>query len=196
MVLIFLFTLGIHEYCHALAGYLLGDRTAERAGRLTLNPLAHVDPLGFLALLTVGFGWGKPVPFNPYNLKYPRWGPVFVAGAGPASNLVIGILCASLFYWIAPNLGQTNLLVFVLQYAAILNFILCLFNLIPIPPLDGSKALLALLADERYHQIRHFVELRGPTLLLVLILTDISFNVGIFNGLYTIAEGLFHVIAF
>lgn len=189
-VIVFLFTLAVHEFSHALAAHLLGDPTAERAQRLTLNPLAHVDLMGFLALVTVGFGWGKPVPFNPYNLKYPRWGAAIVAGAGPLSNLLVGFLSALLLRLLAPVFGDTNLLIIFLASAATLNFLLMFFNLIPLPPLDGSKALFAILAAERYRALREWIETRGPMLLLGLIIADIFLGLGVFAWIPLAARGL------
>lgn len=195
LVAVFVIVLSVHEYSHALVGYWLGDMTAKRANRLTLNPMAHIDPVGFLALLTVGFGWGKPVPFNPYNLKYTRWGPTFVAVAGPGSNLLFGVACALLFRFFVPVLGEQNLLMVFLLYAAYLNFALMLFNLIPVPPLDGSKVLLAILADPRYQAIRFFLETKGSLLLIGLIFLDAFGGVGIFSWLSSAANGLFHIVA-
>lgn len=192
-VIVFLFTLGVHEFSHALAAHLLGDPTAERAERLTLNPLAHVDIIGFLALVTVGFGWGKPVPFNPYNLKYPRWGATIVAGAGPISNLLFGSLCAILLRFLAPVLGDQNLLIIFLASAATLNFLLMFFNLIPLPPLDGSKALFAVLAGERHRRLREWIETRGPMLLMALIFLDVFFGLGVFRWIPVAASGLLRV---
>ena len=194
LVAVFIMVLSVHEYAHALVGYWLGDNTAKRMGRLTLNPLAHIDPLGFVALLTVGFGWGKPVPFNPYNLKYPRWGPTLVALAGPGSNLILGLICALLFRFLFPSLGDQNLLTVFLLYAAYLNFALMLFNLIPIPPLDGSKVLLSALADPRYQAIRFFLETKGSMLLIGLIFLDAFGGVGIFSWLSSAANGLFRLV--
>ncbi len=194
-VLVFLFTLSIHEFSHALAAHLLGDPTPERANRLTLNPLAHVDIIGFLALVTVGFGWGKPVPFNPYNLKYPRWGSAMVAAAGPISNLLSGTVFALLARFVGPMLGQGNLLVLFLVYGAMLNFLLMIFNLIPLPPLDGSKALFALLAAERHRGIRTWIETRGPLLLMGLILVDLALGLGVFNWISWSARALVGLIA-
>ncbi len=189
-VIVFLFTLAIHEFSHALAAHLLGDPTAERAHRLTLNPLAHVDLMGFLALVTVGFGWGKPVPFNPYNLKYPRWGAAIVAGAGPLSNLLFGAVSALLLRFLAPVFGETNLLIIFLASAALLNFLLMFFNLIPLPPLDGSKALFAILAAERYRSMREWIESRGPMLLMGLIIVDIFLGLGVFAWIPLVARAL------
>ena len=193
-VLVFLLTLSVHEFSHALAGHLLGDPTAERAKRLTLNPLAHVDLLGFLALITVGFGWGKPVPFNPYNLKYPRWGSTMVAVAGPISNLLFGTICALLVRLIGPLLGPDNLLTIFLVSGAYLNFLLMLFNLIPLPPLDGSKALVAILAAEKYRPVREWVETKGPMVLMGLILLDIVLRLGVFSWISTGARALLGVM--
>ena len=188
LVAVFLVVLSVHECAHALIGYWLGDSTAERQGRLTLNPLAHIDPIGFLALLTVGFGWGKPVPFNPYNLKYPRWGPTLVALAGPGSNLILGAIFAVMLRLLGASLGSQNLLIIFLSYAAYLNFLLMLFNLIPIPPLDGSKVLLAALGHPRYAQARLFLERYGTNLLLALIILDSFGGIGIFSWLSTWAQ--------
>jgi Zn-dependent protease len=195
IILVFLVALSVHEASHAFMGVWLGDPTAERLKRLTLNPLAHVDPLGFLALITVGFGWGKPVPFNPYNLRYRRWGPAFVAAAGPLANLVLGSACALAYRYVAPALGQFNLLSFFLFYSAYLNFLLMFFNLIPIPPLDGSKALLAALADERYRNARLFIETQGPMILIGLILISAFTGLNLFGWLVQLANGLFRLIA-
>lgn len=188
----FLVTLAVHEYSHALMSYVLGDRTAQREGRLTLNPIAHVDILGFLALVTVGFGWGKPVPFNPYNLKYQKWGPTLVAIAGPLSNLVFGVICTLLaslllgvFHW-----SSTNLLLMTLSFTGYLNFLLLFFNLIPLPPLDGSKVLLALLSSEQHRNLRQAVEQYGPLLLLILMILDSATGVGFFAWIGYVAREL------
>ncbi len=190
-VIVFLMSLSVHEASHALAGYLLGDMTAKRANRLTLNPFAHVDLLGFVALVTIGFGWGKPVPFNPYQLKYPRWGPVLVAGAGPTANLLVGTLCAFAYRFLEPGLGPMNLLTVMLSSAAFLNFALLLFNLIPVPPLDGSKALLAVLDAWNYRRAAFLLERQGPMLLLLLIVLDTLSPISFFGWLSHASQALF-----
>lgn len=194
-VLLFLFSLSIHEASHALASTLLGDMTAKRSNRLTLNPMAHVDMLGFLALITIGFGWGKPVPFNPYQLKYPRWGPVIVAGAGPLSNLILGTVFALLFRIAYPALGSMNLLTIFLSSGAFLNFALMFFNFIPIPPLDGSKALLAVLDEWKYRDLHHIVSTQGPMLLLGLVALSILTPIDVFSWLGHASQWLFLLIA-
>lgn len=182
-VLAFLIALSVHEFSHAWAATLLGDGTARRMGRLTLNPVAHIDLIGLLAVLFIGFGWGKPVPFNPYNLKYPKWGPVLVAFAGPLSNLVFAAVSLLLLEAMGPSLGLDNLLTIFLVVSAQLNVALLAFNLIPLPPLDGSKALLAVLDHPKYAATREFVETRGSALLLLLIIADSFMQLGVFSGL-------------
>ena len=186
----FLVALSVHEFCHALVATRLGDPTAERMGRLTLNPAAHIDPLGLFAVIFIGFGWGKPVPFNPYNLKWPKWGPVLIAAAGPGSNFVMAIISALLLVHLAPILSPDNLLLQFLVICVQLNIALMIFNLIPLPPLDGSKALLALLSHPKYLAARQFIEERGPYLLLIIIVADAVLNLGIFSTLFGSGERL------
>ncbi len=166
--------LTLHEFSHALVAYSLGDTTARDEGRLTLNPLAHIDWLGMFLLLLIGFGWGKPVPYNPYRLRMPRLGPVLVGLAGPGSNLLFAIASSVLFFVARTYLGFTDdtLLVQFCIFSIGLNVVLMLFNLIPVPPLDGSKVLLALLASPRYERARFFLETKGPLLLLAVIILD------------------------
>ncbi len=177
-VAVFVISLSIHEYAHALVGFLLGDATAKQQGRLTLDPRAHIDPLGFISLLLLGFGWGKPVPYNPYHLRLPRLGPVLIAIAGPTSNVILGTLFTFLFQWTAVHLGGSNVLTIFAQAGAFLNFSLALFNLIPVPPLDGSKLLLALLDEYRFETAHRWITLQGPNLLLGVVLLDMVLPVG------------------
>lgn len=190
-----LLTLSVHEFAHAYIGFRLGDPTAERMGRLTINPLAHIDPIGFLMVLLVGFGYAKPVPFNPSYLRDRIWGPAMIAAAGPFSNLLLGTACALIYRFVAPSLGPNNLLTFVLATLGVINFALMLFNLIPVPPLDGSKVLIAALSDSRFNQIRAFLELQGPYLLLMLILADIFLDLGIFAWIFGGSSALFSLIS-
>ncbi len=180
----FLIALSVHEFSHAAIANWLGDPTAKRMGRLTLNPAAHVDPIGLLAVILIGFGWGKPVPYNPYNLKWPKWGPVAVAAAGPFSNLILAAISVIVAANLSSILDQNNLLLLFLVVSAQLNIALLVFNLIPLPPLDGSKALLALLSSPKYAAARVFIETRGPMLLLLLILLDSFGNLGLFSALF------------
>lgn len=190
-ILVFIMALAIHECAHAYAGFLLGDMTAKRAGRLTLNPLAHIDPLGFVALLAIGFGWAKPVPYNPYNLRNQRWGPLIVALAGPFSNLIMGILGAMFFSLFLSRLGSENLLVFFLARFSFLNFGLMLFNLIPVPPLDGAQVLMVALSDYRYRALRERIETQGPSLLMMLMIVSIVLSIPLFSWISNGARALF-----
>jgi Zn-dependent protease len=149
LIIVLVLSVVIHEVSHGYMADLLGDPTARRAGRLTLNPLAHLDWLGsvvvplMLYLLPGGlmFGWAKPVPYNPYNLRLRRWGPALVAVAGPVSNLIIAtVFGLALRYEVIPAAATTFAASLVL-----INLMLAIFNLLPLPPLDGSKILFALL---------------------------------------------------
>ena len=136
-----LFAFTVHEYSHAQVAHSLGDHTPKYKGRLTLNPVAHIDPLGMILIFIAGFGWGKPVPFNPYNLKEQRWGPGLVALAGPFSNFIMFL--ASGFVLRFLSVGNEGLFSFLTIFAW-LNLLLGVFNLLPFPPLDGSHILAAL----------------------------------------------------
>lgn len=152
----------IHEFMHAWTANYLGDPTAKISGRITLNPVAHLDLLGTIAIFLIGFGWGKPVPVNDRNFKNPRLGSALTSIAGPLSNLVMAAFL-SLFYKFLPLSGtfMGEMLLFVIT----LNIVLMVFNLIPIPPLDGSKVLYSVLPNSVNIQA---LEMYGPFLLLGL----------------------------
>jgi Zn-dependent protease len=180
---ILLVALPIHEFSHAFVAYRLGDDTAARRGRLTLNPLRHLDPLGSAMILFVGFGWAKPVPVNPYNLRHgSRAGYALVAAAGPASNLLLAALVAVL--WRIGLFGSASYNV--LQFASIFMYInvsLCLFNLIPLAPLDGS-GVLGGIVGERGAQALASLQTYGPILLMGLfMLSYISPRFNILGGI-------------
>ena len=139
-----LIAITVHEFSHAWMANYLGDPTAKLAGRLTLNPISHLDPIGTIMLLLVGFGWGKPVPFNPYFLRRGgKAAPLLVAIAGPLSNFVLAITLSITYKIIYPLAGNT-LLLSGLYIIIEINIILMIFNLLPIPPLDGSKIFYVL----------------------------------------------------
>ena len=171
--LILLIALPFHEFCHALAAYRLGDATAKLLGRLTLNPIAHFDPLGGFLLLAsslVGFGigWAKPTPVNVSNLRGGRNGDAIVAMAGPLSNLALAVAFAiPLRYILASGLAVPDVAVNILGYFVFINIALFLFNLLPIVPLDGSHILFALLPPELSWRYRPFLTQYGPIILLV-----------------------------
>lgn len=136
-----LLALSIHEYFHAWTAFVLGDSTAKEQGRLTINPIAHLDPVGTVLLFLVGIGWGKPVPFNPYNLRNQKWGEFLVGLAGPGSNFLVAVL-AGLFlrFFFFANPGM----VFFFSFFVWINLVLGIFNLLPIHPLDGSRIFFKL----------------------------------------------------
>lgn len=166
----FIFTIAVlimsvvaHEVSHGYAAERLGDPTARLAGRLTLNPVKHLDLVGSFIVPTLTFfmggfifGWAKPVPYNPHNLSHGRFGPAIVGFAGPAANLVIAVFFGLLIRF-SPLLGLPDSFVAIGSIVVFLNIILALFNLIPIPPLDGSKVLFSLL-PYRYYHIQQFLE--------------------------------------
>jgi Zn-dependent protease len=154
----------VHEFSHALTSHVEGDDTARRMGRLTFNPIKHIDLLGFLLLLVVGFGWAKPVQVDPYNLRHGRLGMSWVALAGPLSNFVLAFLLGLIFRFdLLPVVtdtifisGITEILGFAVFLAVFFNLILGIFNLIPLPPLDGSKVLGGLLPRVLYEPYLRF----------------------------------------
>jgi len=129
----------VHEFMHAYSAYRLGDPTAKAYGRLSLNPMVHLDPFGTLFLLIVGFGWGKPVPVNPDYFQNPRTGELITSLAGPGINLVVAAIFALIYRFlpVSPASEVINIIIYI-------NLVLCVFNLIPIPPLDGSKIVWAI----------------------------------------------------
>lgn len=172
----------IHEVAHGYSAYLLGDNTAKDEGRLTLNPIKHLDPFGsvilplMLVLLNTGFfiGWAKPVPYNPRNLKNGRMGDLIVSISGILTNLAVAIFFGLLMNF-APALGLTNILsdggqafYQISSMIVIVNLVLALFNLVPIPPLDGSKILFSIL-PLRFAYIQEFLEKWGFPILVIFI---------------------------
>ena len=165
--------LTVHETCHALAAYALGDPTAKRQHRLSLNPLHHIDWLGLAMLMLAGFGWAKPVPVNPYFFKKPKSGMALTALAGPVSNFLLALLALVALRFFLPVLGGASLLNQFLLECAILSIGLGVFNLIPIPPLDGSKVLGALLPDRQYEMLLRYEHL-GILVLWALLLVGVG----------------------
>ncbi len=175
-----LLCLTVHELCHGAVAYRLGDPTAKNAGRLTLNPIRHIDPLGLLLMITAKVGWAKPVPVDPRYFKRPKEGMALTALAGPASNfllawvlLLLGGLAARLLDalpvgWPVWTFYAVLYLAQFLVNAAVLSVGLGLFNLFPIPPLDGSKVLFALLPDKAYNTILRY-ERFGMLALLAVV---------------------------
>ena len=170
--------LTIHETCHGLAAYALGDPTAKSMHRLSLNPLRHIDWIGLCMMFFCGFGWAKPVPVDPRYFRKPKQGMALTALAGPVSNLLLALLLllgSRLIYQFAPYSEAWNGIFYFLLRTAILSVGLGIFNLIPIPPLDGSKILAAFLPDRTYFQLMRY-ERYGMLLLIVLSFWGVGGN--------------------
>lgn len=164
--------IGLHEAAHCYMADYLGDPTPRSQGRLTLNPLAHLDPLGTIAILLTNFGWGKASPFDPYNLKDPKRDTAIIALAGPASNILVAVVLSILFHSLS-NLSILGILSFLIQ----LNVNLAIFNLIPVPPLDGSKILGLFLSHEtalKYQRNNNILFLIPLLLVAPMIVSPIS----------------------
>jgi Zn-dependent protease len=169
----------IHEFSHALAAYRLGDSTARLFGRLTLNPVAHFDPVGgtMLAismLLGIGIGWAKPTPVNPRNLRYGQWGEAIVAAAGPFSNLVLALAGAIPLRYVELSGMQVPFLEDVLSLFVFINLVLMIFNFVPIPPLDGSKVLFAFMDPQTAWRVRPVLEQYGFFILAIAVFFPIA----------------------
>jgi len=196
----------VHEFAHALAAYRLGDSTAKLFGRLTLNPVAHFDPLGGILLAVsfigsgFGFGWAKPTPVNPANLAGGRRGEAMVAAAGPLSNLVLAAAAALPLRFIlsTPELSAQipALVILILYLFVFINLVLMIFNLLPIPPLDGSKVLFAFLPPRLAWQWRPILEQYGFILLLLLFFLPPGNSIGgrilgpILDALFSVLVGV------
>lgn len=165
--------LTVHEYAHARVANRMGDPTARLAGRMTLEPWAHLDPIGTLLLILYHFGWAKPVPINPRNFRDPRRGLIYTSLAGPFSNFALAIITAFLFYLGYPLFNKVAHLPDILRYVFVLNVYFGVFNLIPIPPLDGSKVLMALLPGRQAYAFSR-LEPYGPIILIVFLLSGVG----------------------
>ncbi len=172
-ILIFpiLYALTIHEFSHGYVAYRLGDDTAKRAGRLTLNPIKHLDPIGTIMLFIAHIGWARPVPINPYNFKNIKKDTAYVALAGPVANFISAVIFSLILNIFNPTVYmlEKNVFLLILFYTIFINIALGLFNLIPFPPLDGSKILGAFLSDEAYYKYQRF-ERKGVLILVIIII--------------------------
>lgn len=159
--------IGLHEYAHALAADLQGDRLPRAMGRLTLNPIRHLDPLGTILLLLAGFGWGKPVEFRPEALSSRRFGAAIVALAGPSMNVVLALVGAFAYRLIEPS-GPPDFVEVFLGEFVFINVVLAVFNLLPVPPLDGSRLLTIFLPPSRQNII-FFLDRFGFLILIGIV---------------------------
>lgn len=203
-IAVLIFSVVIHEVSHGFAALALGDTTAKYMGRLTLNPVRHLDmwgsfivPMFSFALGGFIFGWAKPVPYNPYNLRDQKYGPAIVGAAGPLSNILIavifGLALRTLPVWISATTNEATVQFLqgfgeIFNVIVVTNIVLAVFNLVPIPPLDGSKLLFALL-PYRYGHVQAFMERYGMFLLILFIFYGFHIIVPIMGFLYRLIVG-------
>jgi Zn-dependent protease len=194
-----LLALTFHEYAHAYVANKYGDDTAKQSGRLTLNPLAHLDPLGTIMIFIVHFGWAKPVPVNPYRLRNPKKDMLWVSAAGPLANMGLALISGMLLRLIFAIVGAADqhsimgLLIFMVFMSLQINLALAIFNVLPIAPLDGSKILFGLL-PAKYQDIIYFLARYGPFILIGLIIFGRATGVSILGGLIWPFVGFFSKI--
>ena len=192
----------LHELSHGFVAYRLGDDTAQRAGRLTLNPLKHLDPMGLLMMLVFHFGWAKPVPVNMMRFKNPKKGMAVTALAGPGCNFLITVVFLCLYGALQKPLFASNagkMVLELLELTAYISIGFCIFNLIPVPPLDGSKILFSALSDSAYWKLMQY-ERYGSIMLIVLVWTGVLGRPlsrlirGAYELLFPIAQAAFRLM--
>ncbi|MBM3257100.1 MAG: site-2 protease family protein [Candidatus Liptonbacteria bacterium] len=198
-LLVFVFSVVIHEVSHGAMAEKLGDPTARMLGRITLNPIPHIDPIGSILLPvmlwfvsggTFIVGWAKPVPYNPWHLKNPVTAAAKIALAGPASNLALAVAFSILLRFVVAMEGNPMLVVFFAMIVQI-NILLTIFNLVPLPPLDGSKVLYALLPrTDKGAAVITFLEHNGLILLLLFIFFGFDLIVPLMHSLFSLLTGL------
>ena len=201
LVLASLFCITIHETCHGLVAYWLGDDTAKRMGRLSLNPLRHIDIMGLVMMALLRFGWAKAVPVNMRRFRRPKIGMAVTALAGPVSNLLVMVIAVflklfSLFGYYQTNYMILYYLVLFFDYVSLLSAGLAVFNLLPIPPLDGFKVLFAFLPDRIYEKAMRYEKFGMLLLMLLLVLGVLDAPLydlrnGLMDGVYMLAVPLF-----
>ena len=183
----------LHELAHGVVAYWLGDSTAKDAGRLTLNPLKHLDLMGLVMMVVFHFGWAKPVPVNMYRFKNPKWGMALTAVAGPGMNVLIAIVFLFLYGVLFTPLHGEGIVLEMIYLTAYLSLSFAIFNIIPISPLDGSKVLGAVLPERHYETLMRY-ERYGMLLLLALVATGVlgrplsDVTQAAFNKLFIFAE--------
>ncbi|KKP80422.1 MAG: Peptidase M50 [Parcubacteria group bacterium GW2011_GWB1_35_5] len=196
IIIILIMSVVIHEVSHGYAALALGDPTAKYQGRLTLNPISHLDPIGSFFVPLIGYfaggfivGWAKPVPFNPYNLRNQRWGEALVAVAGPISNIALAILFGLTIRFLPEYINISQSFLNLASSVVLINIILAIFNLIPIPPLDGSKILFAFL-PYKWQALRQSFERFGLILVFIFILFIWQIMSHIIGFIFTLLTGI------
>ncbi len=210
-VFILFCVLPLHEFAHAFVSYKLGDHTARLKGRLTVNPMAHIDPIGALVIVLAGFGWAKPVPVNPRNFKNPKVGMAITAAAGPLSNVIMATLTLILlnvvvgvggytsfnefyFYQLSGEMNFYGAIALFLYYAASINVTLAVFNLLPVPPLDGSRLVTMIIPDKYYYKIMQYERYITIGILLLILVGALNVPLQWLSGL--LMDGLMAIASF
>lgn len=191
-----LFAISIHEYAHAQCAYSMGDPTARNMGRLTFNPMAHLDPIGAILLVVAGFGWAKGVPINPNNFRNRKEGMLKVSFAGPAANLFLCFVAAFMLALLNTLGIMSDGLYKFLFWMQLYNVWFAFFNLLPIPPLDGSKILVELLPSKQAWQFEDFIGRYGFYILIALVFTGITSLIinPLANGYLALVNGILGII--
>jgi Zn-dependent protease len=190
-----LLALTFHEFAHAYVANMYGDDTAKRSGRLTMNPLAHLDPLGTIMIFIVHFGWAKPVPVNPYNLRNPKHDMLWISAAGPLSNMILALISGLLLRLVSAmgilpdHHSLMGIFIILIVWSLQINLALAIFNILPISPLDGSKILYGILPARFAKQI-YLLERYGPFILIGLIIF------GQFTGVSVLGQMIWPFVRF
>jgi Zn-dependent protease len=196
IIIILIMSVVIHEVSHGYAALALGDPTAKYQGRLTLNPISHLDPVGSLLVPLIGYfaggfivGWAKPVPFNPYNLRNQKWGEAMVAIAGPLSNISLAVIFGLIIRFVSAQSLLTQSFLNLAGFVVMINITLAIFNLIPIPPLDGSKILFAFL-PYKWQSFRVSFEQYGLIFVFIFVFFLWQIMSPLVNFLFTLLTGV------
>ena len=201
---VLLFAFSVHELFHGLTAYMLGDSTAKSDGRLSLNPLRHIDPLGFLCVIIFRFGWAKPVMVNPNNLKNPKWDFALISVAGPLSNLLMAFIAIMILIPLSyyGYISHGSYIPMIFNEFIWLNIVLAVFNMLPIPPLDGSKFFTAWLPDRLYYAFQNTFSRIGFFVLILMMWLGVTSQIivpilgAVFGSMFEVANNIYAIFLY